>query len=61
MKVCTTGLTVRFLSVTIATGHVGELNSTGSTLIGNRAALNRSVDPDSAEMKRLVVNSPMRW
>src|SRR5262249_30219029 len=59
-KLCTTGLTVLFLSVTIHTGHGLMARSTGRTLTGNRSALNCSTEPTSAEMKRSVASNIIR-
>src|SRR5215469_7261158 len=60
-KVCTAGLIVRCLNVTIPTCQGRTAKSTGRTLSEKRSALKRSTEPDSAETKRLVASRLTRW
>ena len=54
MKSCVTGLTVRFLTVTIPTGGGGPGSSTGSTFTARRPALNRN-----RERGKIARNGPL--
>jgi hypothetical protein len=62
MKVCTTGLIVRFFNVTIATGQLRWEKSTGNMLSERcSAGEKRNTDPDSSPIKRPVLSNRRRW